>query len=518
MSIGHPLRLSLYVVGLSLLVGGRGEPAQLAEDFSLAGGALQGEADRVEADAHHLLLQGRALLNLQVPRNGTLAAGLYRLQADRIGVDLKEERAEAVGNVSLQTPQGQIQAAQQAQFDLLTRRGHLQEVHLFYPDDRGAIFSPRPEDLLAPEEVPTGLWLYAQRADYAPEYLSLHRTYLVPAGPPYPPYSLRAEVISLQGLRWGEIGQARKLNWSAMRLQLRRVSGYWGHRKLFTLPDWTLSGERAERDLLWLNLGYTSVEGFYTRIREGASWGRGWRGDLNLRLGTKNGLTGTASLSRKAGEGLFRLGFTRQERVPDRLASEARVSRWPEGSYTWTRREAQESSSATGARTFSLQLSAGRYEDLHAQRRTERANVTFAAYQTSPRWGKVTGTWGGRFSQSWYGTGERFSVWSTWAGLDCSWEARNFVRALYRTHRRRGRTPLPSLDEVDIPHELQITVNTLVDHHWFVGLQGRYNLPCRDFEEVEYTLARRLHLIQYGLTWRHQPDSRFNLHLRVLGF
>jgi hypothetical protein len=77
---------------------------------------------------------------------------------------------------------------------------------------------------------------------------------------------------------------------------------------------------------------------------------------------------------------------------------------------------------------------------------------------------------------------------------------------------------LPSLDEVDIPHELQITVNALVDRPWFVGLEGRYNLSRRDFESVEYTVARRRHLLQYGLTWRHQPDTRFNLHLRVLGF
>jgi hypothetical protein len=134
------------------------------------------------------------------------------------------------------------------------------------------------------------------------------------------------------------------------------------------------------------------------------------------------------------------------------------------------------------------------------------------------RWGLATGTWGGRFSQSWYGTGDQFSVASAWAGLEMSWDHTAFVRALYRTHARHGRTPLPSLDDVDLPHEVQLTTNFLVDRHWFVGLEGRYNLRREDFEAVEYTLARRVHLLQYGLTWRRQPDTRFDLHLRVLGF
>lgn len=512
MSILPSRRLSLWVLGLWLV--GRGLLAQPRQEFSRPGGALQGEADRIEADPRGILLEGGALLDLQVGRSGTLPAGHYQVRADRLGVDWEARQVEASGQVSLQTPQGEIPTARRIQLDLRGHRGYLEEVHLFYPDTQGAIFSPRPEDLLAPEEIPTGLWFYAQKADYSPTHLSLYSASLAPATRTPPPYSLRADFVSLQGPRWFEVGQAERLNWSAMRLQMRQVSGYWGKRKLFTLPAWTLSGARAERELFWLNLGYDPVEGLYTRIREGASWGRDWRGDLNLRLGTKNGLTGLASLSREAGEGLFRVSLARREQVPGRIRSEARVSRWPEASYTWT----PEPGATAGRRPFSLQLSVGKYEDLQEHRRTERSHLAVTVQQAAPRWGRATGTWGGRFSQSWYGTGDRFSVLSAWAGIDLCWEARAFARALYRTHHRHGRTPLPSLDEVDIPHELQITVNALVDRPWFVGLEGRYDLSRRDFEAIEYTVARRRHLLQYGLTWRCQPDTRFHLHLRVLGF
>jgi hypothetical protein len=241
-------------VGLGLWVAGPGLLAQPRQEFSLAGGALQGEAERIEADPQRVILQGEASLDLQVPPSATLPPGQYQMRADRLGVDWQEQQVEASGHVFLKTPQGEILTAQQVQFRLPTRQGHLKEVHLFYPDTQGLIFSPRPEDLLAPEEIPTGLWFYAQTADYSPTHLSLYSTSLTPSTRTPPPYSLRADFLSLHGPRWFEVGQAEKLNWSAMRLQMRGVSGYWGERKLFTLPAWTLSGARAERDLFWLNL------------------------------------------------------------------------------------------------------------------------------------------------------------------------------------------------------------------------------------------------------------------------
>jgi hypothetical protein len=225
-----------------------------------------------------------------------------------------------------------------------------------------------------------------------------------------------------------------------------------------------------------------------------------------------------ASLNKDLGAARFRVAVTRQERVPGRLRSTTRVSRLPEVSYTWNPRATRGAGNGSETTPYTLQLSVGRYEDVREQQHAERGNVTATVRGQPWRWGLATGTWGGRFSQSWYGTGDQFSVASAWAGLEMSWDHTAFVRALYRTHARHGRTPLPSLDDVDLPHEVQLTTNFLVDRHWFVGLEGRYNLRREDFEAVEYTLARRVHLLQYGLTWRRQPDTRFDLHLRVLGF
>ncbi|NCO43285.1 MAG: hypothetical protein COZ06_12580 [Armatimonadetes bacterium CG_4_10_14_3_um_filter_66_18] len=297
----------------------------------------------------------------------------------------------------------------------------------------------------------------------------------------------------------------------------RRAALWWGNRRLFTLPDLTVSLKKGEKRESRKLLPRTLVNGTDLLLLETKLKPRLFPDDgpdkVEIALGAsaKQGFRGGLEVTHKTPRLEAALSMSRKSAGADPLNSKVMLNRLPE------LRANALAYPLFGQRVLGdAELSLGRLREFPSGIESSRRHAVVGLSANV----RVPGTAlelavRTHYRRSQYDAGRTYSA----LGLDLSHRGQlrpNLEAEIgYLTHSVHGSTPF-EFDDIDIGRELRLSGDWEVGSRWRVPFRMRYDLDRQTWGNREVGLVRRGHCVEYGFTW-DQARSELGLELGFVG-
>lgn len=447
------------------------------------------EVVTAEADVVTLDLDGDLIT---AEGNSALSFQGLSLHADRIVADQASGRVEASGALSLEQ-QGRRLHGERLEYDL--------------GEGRGALTKARVEE--------QGVIIRGDSIEFSPESLTARNATMTTCDRPHPHYLFSARRISLTAERPKHGGPPQS---GVLTLQHARVT--YRNRALFTIPSYSIpvSRLREPKATPFPVTGFSRDDGPFAAI----SFNLGKPGarttaDFGYRYTTFRGIRGHLDLRHTLGSAELVAGYIRREDVadeelhPDQIEYSTRnvlVNREPE----------------YGIRLPGVPL--GRWLNLRAEwlrgtyserysrvvetrARADRDSVS-ALVSTNPyslaKGVRVSHAFGWRRSR--YSPGEDLTIRLVRHTVSVDASPKGTLSVSYITRRGSGETPF-LFDEIGLGRELLATASYQVTPLWGVRVEEVYDLDARDTQDIDLSIIRTAHCLQYTLGWRKSRGSFF---------
>jgi lipopolysaccharide export system protein LptA len=445
---------------------------------------IQADAVQLDLDRGRTQAQGSALLSYQD----------LRLHADQITAEENTGEVQASGHLSL------TQNGRRLQGDLL---------HYNFRSEEGALSQARLEE--------QGVIIRGESLEFSPQKMVARNAYFTTCDLPDPHYTFGASLITLTAAQTGP-GQRPQSG----RLTLNRATVTYHHRRLFTVPHYSVSvGQLGEPSSSPLPAsGFSRDDGPFASIGYtlGRPEGRALA-DFGYRYTTFRGIRGHLRLRQDVGPAQFTLGYTRREDVADQelrgdeihySLANVLVNRSPEygiklpdlavGRALHLRAEWLRG-------TYSERLS--RVVDTRA--RADRDSITLMlstnAY-TPGRHLALSHAIGWR--RSTYSPGDELTISYFRHSLDFAPRPDTRLSLAYITRRGSGQSPF-LFDQVGIGRELLADARFRLSPSWKVRLEDVYDLRQRQTKDMAVAITRTAHCLDYTFGWRKLRGSFFLL-------
>jgi hypothetical protein len=458
-----------------------------------------------------------------------LAAGqpplpdVVTMQADVVQVDLDHDSTEAHGSallsyhdlrlqadhITAEQATGQVQAAGHLGLAQGGRRLQGDSLQCNFRTNEGVLSQARVEE--------QGVIIRGEKLEFSPQKVVAHHAYFTTCDRPDPHYTFGANLITLTTAqaRPGERPQSG-------RLTLDRATVTYHHRRLFTVPHYSVSvgqiGEPSSTPLP--TSGFSRDDGPFATISYSLGRPEGRTlADFGYRYTTFRGIRGYLRLRQSLGPAELTAGYTRREDLSDQelrpdeihfTAANVLINRAPEYGIRLP--------DLPVGRSLHLRAEwlRGAYSErlsrvVETRARADRDSISLLlatrAYSPTPRLA-ISHAIGWRRSA--YSPGGELTISFLRHTLDLAPKGNTRLSLSYITRRGSGETPF-LFDQIGIGRELLADARYRINTAWRVRLQEAYDLSLRQARDMDVSLTRTAHCLDYTIGWRKLRGSFFFL-------
>ncbi len=422
--------------------------------------------------------------------NASLSFGDLSLHADRIVADQGKGHVEAVGALSLHQGGRRLQG-KKLEYDLEKDRGTLTEARV---EEQGVI-------------------IRGDSIEFSPEGITAHHATMTTCNLPHPHYLFSARRISLTAERPEKGGTPQS---GVLTLEHARTT-FRGH-SLFTIPSYSIpvSRLREPRSTPLPVTGFSRDDGPFASIAFNlAKPGAQTTADFNYRYTTYRGVRGHLKLKHLMGSAELVAGYIRRDDLADKELSPDQieygthnvlVDREPEYGIRvpgvpvgpWLNLQAEWLKG-----TYSERYSRAVHTRERADRDSVGALISTTPYQVA-KGIYLSHAFGWRRSR--YTPGDDFTTRLTRHTVSVDTSSRGKFSLSYVTRRGSGETPF-LFDEISIGRELFGKASYQITPLWGVIVEEVYDLDARDVQDIDLTVTRTAHCLQYAFGWRKSRGS-----------
>jgi lipopolysaccharide assembly outer membrane protein LptD (OstA) len=429
---------------------------------------------------------------IQAEGNAALSYHDLRLHSDHLTANQGTGDVEATGALSL------VQAGRRLQGELLQYNVRT---------DRGVLTNARVDE--------QGIVIKGARIELSPQSLVAHDAQFTTCDLPEPHYLFTAGLISLTAER-SEPGKPPQSG----RLTLTRAHLTYHHRRLFALPSYSVSVSRIRepRNSPFPVTGFSRDDGpfgsvSYTLGKPEAKT----LAELSYRYTTYRGIRGHLRLRRSLGPAELVAGYIRREDVadedlhPDQIEYSARsvlVNRAPEYGIRLPELPIGRSLTLHGEwlrGTYSERYSRVVETRARADRNSVSALLSTAPYSPTPGL-TLSHAIGWRHSS--YSPGDALTISFYRHSLSLQPTPNTDLSLSYIARRGSGESPF-LFDSIGIGRELLADLGYRLSPAWRVRLAEVYDLSKRETRDIDFSLTRTAHCLDYTVGWRKSRGSFF---------
>ena len=458
-------------------------PAECVSDTATA------DADLVvlDLDRDTIRAQGNAALSYQ-----TLS-----LHADSIVADQQTGRIEATGNLSVS------QQGRRLQGERLEYNAHTEE---------GVLTNARVSE--------QGIIINGEKIEFSPQALVAHHAYFTTCDRPDPHYSFSANRISLTAQQPKRGGPPQ-----SGQLTLDRARLTYHHRPLFTIPSYSVAVSRLRepRASPFPVTGFSRDDGPFASISYTLGKPQAKTlGEFSYRYTTFRGIRGHLRLRHNLGSAELFAAYIRREDVadqelhPDQIEYASRsvlVNRAPEYGIRLPDLAIGRSLTLHGEwlrGTYSERYS--RVVETRARADRDSLSLLLSTASYSPASGltlsHAIGWRHSRYSGAEQPAADDLTVRFLRHSLALSPSPGTQLSLSYITRRGSGASPF-LFDDVGLGRELLADASYRLNPLWRLRVQEVYDLSNRRLQDIDLSVTRTAHCLDYTFGWRKSRGSFF---------